>query len=281
MTPLSGFYINLDRSAERRARMEEQFSRLGMSDYQRIAAIDGAALERRASERTAGELGCYRSHIKALEAARDTGANAHILEDDAILSPLVQQCQGFLDKAFDRFDIIFTETFIQLHLSELRFFKRKFDELCRDGGLEFDVLDISTWTFTCLSSYFVSAATVPKLIAALDKAWEEGPVEAVDETMRSLANAGVFRVGCVFPFISTVGVDELLATTITQRPTHKHDVAILASGLLRQAFYFDADLSQLRPHLDRIGANIHVSSGDPRLDLLTKVCAFAITSDHV
>ena len=42
-----GYYINLDRSLDRRDAVQRQFASLGVSDqYQRFSAIDGAKLQR-------------------------------------------------------------------------------------------------------------------------------------------------------------------------------------------------------------------------------------------
>ena len=37
-------YINLDRSKERKVRMEEQFQRFGITNYKRVPAFDGRKL---------------------------------------------------------------------------------------------------------------------------------------------------------------------------------------------------------------------------------------------
>ena len=73
--------INLDRSPERLAFMQEQAERLGIS-MQRISGIDGR------SKMSSGEVGCYASHLIVMrQIVEDGHAAAIILEDDVSLDP--------------------------------------------------------------------------------------------------------------------------------------------------------------------------------------------------
>jgi glycosyl transferase family 25 len=97
-TDLACFLINLDRSTERLATMQARLARLGLA-YQRIAGVDGAQLSEEAFLRHTtenryykpirrGEVGCYLSHLKAMEAFLASSARyALILEDDCVLHP--------------------------------------------------------------------------------------------------------------------------------------------------------------------------------------------------
>src|SRR3954469_10500492 len=60
-----GSFINLDRSADRRTAMQAQLDALGLDGVQRLRATDGAALAVPAASRiTAGEYGCFVSHLQ-------------------------------------------------------------------------------------------------------------------------------------------------------------------------------------------------------------------------
>jgi glycosyl transferase, family 25 len=99
---LSGLHtwvINLDRAPERLARINTQLQRLNLP-YTRIAAVDARALteaqKRLLDEPTyrrkhgmtpvLGELGCYLSHVQAMQLfLASTSSFALVLEDDVLL----------------------------------------------------------------------------------------------------------------------------------------------------------------------------------------------------
>src|SRR5438105_4767747 len=125
-----GVYINLDRSTERRERFDAQLLKFGLAQaYARFSAIDGSRVHTSTSRVNPGELGCFLSHVRALELARGFGKPVHILEDDAILSEHVQPIveDAIEGRVFDHFDIIFTDTFVNCHLAMLKSMKSAFD----------------------------------------------------------------------------------------------------------------------------------------------------------
>lgn len=93
------YVINLDRSPERLREISHQLEQLGLS-FERIPAVNGklaseaqkALLDekgyqsRHGKSSLPGELGCYLSHVKAIDNFLASGQSfAIILEDDAIL----------------------------------------------------------------------------------------------------------------------------------------------------------------------------------------------------
>lgn len=98
-TRLRWFFINLDRSPDRRAEMVADMRALGV-EATRVAAIDGAALQlplpgidpdryRTVHGRVlrSSEVGCYLSHIRVMQAfLAQPHEYAVILEDDVILN---------------------------------------------------------------------------------------------------------------------------------------------------------------------------------------------------
>ena len=112
MTSVLALYINLDRSDVRRAHMEEQLTALGFP-FERFAALDGSTLETGPAEIDPdhfakchgrlvrpGEIGCYLSHIRALERFLQSEADyGLIFEDDAEISPDLRE---ILDEVVQR-----------------------------------------------------------------------------------------------------------------------------------------------------------------------------------
>ncbi len=80
------YYINLDRSRDRRKVMEKVYKNL-----KRIKGVDGKKMRRRSGSRRVnklsnGELGCLQSHIRAIRRAYQDGAEeALIMEDDIFI----------------------------------------------------------------------------------------------------------------------------------------------------------------------------------------------------
>lgn len=93
---LCAFYINRDRDVDRRGYIERELARVGLSG-QRIDAVDGVAVpdelrpyfftsDTQSTRLSAGEVGCYASHLKAARAMLVEGlAYALVIEDDAVL----------------------------------------------------------------------------------------------------------------------------------------------------------------------------------------------------
>jgi len=109
MTQIPVFVINLDRAAQRLERMDAELGALGVS-YERLPAVDGSAITadfiktfapvkswRQRRRPAPSQVGCYLSHVRALELIRDRGLErACILEDDVVFAP---DFPSFLDAA--------------------------------------------------------------------------------------------------------------------------------------------------------------------------------------
>lgn len=111
------YYINLDRSPDRRAFMEKQFQKIGVnSQVKRISAVDGKKLPHKHhgvidtdfgnisyknnyDMYTIGELGCTLSHILAIKKSYYNGDKlALIIEDDVNILPLALHTNNKLNK---------------------------------------------------------------------------------------------------------------------------------------------------------------------------------------
>ena len=97
--PLQVFVISLERSTERRKRVEEQLNQTGLQ-WHFLNAVDGYALTSmplsykkskvkmlQGYELTAGEIGCFLSHIKAWELCLENNVTTLVFEDDFIVGP--------------------------------------------------------------------------------------------------------------------------------------------------------------------------------------------------
>src|SRR5260221_4124893 len=215
--PYQGYYINLERSAGRRRAFEQQLLALGLESlYTRFPATDGASLRAAGTGLKPGELGCFYSHAAALRAASGSAACVHILEDDAILSehvrPVVES--AIAANMFERYDIVFTDMFVNCHLGLLKFLKSSFAKLETPPprALRFEdlqVIDLAQQNFSCLTSYIVAPRAIDRMLALYSQQIAAGPKSPVDIFVLDCVLAGKLRAACLFPFITTFDLKEV------------------------------------------------------------------------
>jgi hypothetical protein len=289
MTPESlplyrGLYINLDRSGARRERMEAQLAEFGLNDrYARFAAIDGSALGASGSRVKPGELGAFHSHMRALESAASDGRAIHILEDDALLSQAVRPVieDAIAARLFDRFDIVFTDTFIPPHVGMLKALKSVFDrvtDLPRDLRLaDLQVLDLARENFACLTSYVVGANAIEKIAALYRAELASGPAKPIDLFLRDCAHAGRLRAGLLFPFVTSFDLADAAASTIGAGTTASGP-SVMVLAVLRYLFFVKRDLAYAKSCLDA-ATKQNRRPADPHHEMMTQALEFVLSAD--
>ena len=280
-----GLYINLDRSPLRRERMESQLAAFDLTGrYARFSAVDGSTLNLSRSKIGPGETGAFLSHARALEEARGGGIPVHILEDDALLSghvrPVIEDAiSGGL---FERFDIVFTDTLFTPHLGMLKTLKAVFDAAAlpdaRPLGLaDLQIIDLQTESFSCLTSYVVGAGSIDRVLASLRGEMETGPTKPVDLFVRDCVASGQLRAGLLFPFVTSLRLDEIAQSTIgAGTQTAKPSVMVLA--ILRYMFFVGRDLDYARSCLDAATKQNRRKS-DPHHELMAQALEFVLSAD--
>ena len=252
-----GLYINLDRSPLRRERMEAQLAALDLTArYARFSAVDGAALNLVGSKIGHGEAGAFLSHARALEQARPKGLPVHILEDDALLSrhmqPVIEEAiaAGFTE----RFDILFTDIFVNPHLGMLKGLKGAMDRVSLPSQrilrlADLQLIDLAQESFACMTSYVVGAKSMDRVLALYRAELEKGPGKPVDLFLRDCVADGRLRAGLLFPFVTSFRLDEVAASTIgAGTEVAKPSVMVLA--VLRYLFFVERDLDYAKACLD-------------------------------
>jgi len=255
--PYYGTYINLDRSVGRRTFMEAQLDKYGLTHrYRRFCAVDGSSAAMPASAKIQpGESAAFLSHMRALEEARSRKSQVHILEDDALLS---QHLQPVLDEAIargllDRFDILFTDTFVSPHLGMLKALKSSFDKIATPAhGLrlsDMQVLDLAQHNFACLTSYIVAARSIERVVDLYRMEWHNGPAKPADLFIRDCVLAGKLRAALLFPFVTGFRLDEVAASTIAAG-TSLTGPSVMVLAVLRYLFFVGRDLDFAKSCLD-------------------------------
>jgi GR25 family glycosyltransferase involved in LPS biosynthesis len=260
MANYRGIYINLDRSASRRAAMEAQFATLGVASiYSRFQAIDGNALSRRIASRIGpGEEGAFHSHTGALREAAAWKMPVHILEDDALLSSVAPAVieQAIAAGLLDRFDILFTDTFVAPDLGMLKLLTHASEQKDRvaPGKItlsDLQLIDVSKQNFACLTSYVVAPKAISRLVSLLDAQLDSGPVLPIDLFLRQCAHAGRLTAGLLAPFVTSFNLDEVRQSTIAAG-TAAAKPSVMVMAVLRHLFFVERDLSFARSCLEAV-----------------------------
>jgi hypothetical protein len=281
-----GFYINLDRSVDRRLRFEENLARLSLaSRYSRFPAIDGRTLPKGQSPLSPGQLGCFHSHARALKEAQGRGMHAHILEDDAILcehtEPVI--ADAIAARLFDHFDIVFTDTFVDCEFALLKGMKDAFD---KTNGVasrplrlsDFQILDLSRRNFACLTSYVVGTRSMDRVLTLYRQELALGARTPVDLFIRDLVHAGKLRAACIFPFVTGLALEDIVGSTIDERGERLEKPSVMVFAALRYSFFLGRDLAYAKREMDA-ATKPRRTPDDPHRELIMQAIDYVISPD--
>jgi len=270
----AGFYINLDRSTDRRSDMEGQFDRYDLGAlYERFPAADGNALGLPNPTLSDAEIGCFTSHYLLLKECLGKATHIHVLEDDVVLSEATRLIVDLAtsSRLLDDHDLVFTNT--ALWFSDLRDCRRLFDqaEITRDASGKIVSFHYFLVPYrSTMSSYIVNARSIPKILNLYEEELHRGARSPIDLFLRSKIVSGALKSACVFPFCTTVNIEHV--STIAGRAGNT--TSRFASNMLRQLFFVNRDLERL---LELARGCLPVNQEDTFNDLLGLVLTF-ITS---
>ncbi|CAN0354865.1 unnamed protein product, partial [Phaeothamnion confervicola] len=220
----SGRYINLERSSVRRLHIENEIERHGLKDrYRRFAAIDGKSAYAN-SKISAAEMGIFASHLALFEQAAAGSETLHIIEDDVAFSNALAPFIDWIvdSNAVQKYDMIFTDTFISLAEDKLPWFEKAYAAV-REGKASamangIALIDMeNNYMYSC-SSYVVGPAGAARVVEVLRRAWRDGPVMPVDQVLQDAVLEKELRVGCSMPFVTWFDLRIANAST-AERPS--------------------------------------------------------------
>jgi len=279
-----GYFINLDRSVDRREKFEKQIETLGLSEiYRRFPAVDGSTLNP-TMRLKARSVGAFLSHRNVLVEAKDKRPFVHILEDDTIFSEQMAPaiCFAIERRLFDRFDVIFTDIAVQADLNFMRVLEANFEGFSQKRIGDFEpkdvtLIDLKRFGFAGLPSYVIDARCIDRLVARYDNEIRRGPNIPIDLFVRKEIYEGRLRAACFFPFLSTVNFDDVVVTT-TGRDDEIGDTRLVLA-LLRYAYFIGADLEgRAVPLLDEIIRRAKLNIKDPHRTFLTHLLGFILSN---
>ena len=284
----SGFFINLDRARQRREHMEAQLASLGISShYKRHPAADGRALKAaRNSPRKPGEIGIYQSHMAILEAARGGSRAVHVMEDDIILSDLTVPVIDVATRwrLLDHFDIVFSEIFVGRTVNLIRQFHRLYEQATAHGTLTIErpdqikIIDLTNIYLYGATSYVVGPRSIGRVLAVLNDEWKKGPTIPIDTAFQFAARAGRLRLGCFFPFVTTVDFE--LSQASSAGRDEKADDA-LVQRVLRYSFFVRRNIRKVAlPAIRAVLERENSSDPDGAIELYTNILKYHVSKEH-
>ncbi|KRB81315.1 hypothetical protein ASE00_15095 [Sphingomonas sp. Root710] len=215
---IRGFYINLDRSPERRALMEEGLARCGLGGaITRFSARQG---DDRPKGISANELGCFLSHQAIVDSIADDRPTL-ILEDDIYFPPRFEEYLSIiLEKcAGHEWDILFLNKMISF--TDMRAVyqmirkKRAAGDIYSDQFRNFSIEECKGLYISGAGAYLIRPGAAGKVAAILRKTAEDNYPKPVDITYLNAINAGTLKAKFAFPYI--LGVHSQLESTLKQR----------------------------------------------------------------
>ena len=271
-----GFYLNLERDADRRQRLEAQLAHYNLREvYRRFAAAEGNVRGFPKSPLTDGEIGCFTSHYSVLEHHAGAGLPLHVVEDDVVFSRFTHEVVAYAAAhMLDDYDLLFTDVAFDLaktNILDLVHARRLFEQhVTRDRDGNPTAVTLTTIPYTAgASSYIVNPRSIPRLLAIYHEALASADCPPFDLLLKRKADEQRIRVACLFPFVTSVQPDA--DTTIADR---QHDaLGVVASDLIRAAFFVDADLKDLRASSrDRLP----FIDADPSAELIGRAVAYFV-----
>jgi GR25 family glycosyltransferase involved in LPS biosynthesis len=256
VTKICGLWINLDTATERRQAMEIQLELAGLvPEYQRITGTVGTSINSNLPR--PGVIGCWLSHLQALQQGQESGFVVHIMEDDTWLGNGAKDLFYALadSAALAQYDLIFTDVLFD-YLTTQRYFRAFYEAAAQiiPGAIppQIHTIDLHQILIAGMNSYFIHPAKIARVFALLDRAYQtidpDHP-EPIDMVMRRLIQTGELRAAVTCPFITSYQLQSLADTQI-ENPTDLllHRARWLES-IHRQAFFYGANDDELLTQL--------------------------------
>lgn len=267
-----GYYINLDRSPERRQAMERQIAALGLEGrYRRFSALDGDGMESAPGEISRGERGIFMSHLELIRMAANSKVYVHVMEDDVRLSTLTAPCvTRIAEGAHPSYDVVVLDTGIADHLEQYHALREIMSSL-KAAGQPFKktrLLDLSKAYAWGMTSYILSPVGAEKFRLEAEEELARGPKLAIDMVLARAVSEGRMSMGATFPFLTWLNIEHA-----SQSSAERHRGKVFKETvhrLARYPFFIDADLrGYLVPMLRKLIAHAE-NLGEHRMSPLSR-----------
>jgi GR25 family glycosyltransferase involved in LPS biosynthesis len=240
-------FINLASAGDRRRGVEASFAAAAPQGWalHRFAALGPADVATVPGSLTPAEKACFASHRAAIGEHLDDEAPLFVVEDDAVFSPRAFAVMEALLAADASWDVLFADAALCDLGLMVQLAKRR-DALAAQG--EHLALNLAGRSFNGAAAYLVRGSAKRRLHAALSAA--AALDQPYDLVLRDLCHAGGFRMGVVFPFVTTVSA----AADASQIQAGDGAVFDATLAAFRRLMFIDRDLDQCRRDTDRLTA---------------------------
>ena len=128
-----------------------------------------------------------------------------------------------------------------------------FDAYQRCQLTKFNVIEINNQYVFGSEIYLVPSKAVKKVLSILSNGLEAGPQLPIDLFIRREAHEGRLRLGCIFPFVTSIQFDEVGRSTLGHAQEHLDLREVF--HLLRYFFFVGRDTKRLQSFvLDKLRA---------------------------
>ena len=284
-TDYAGFFVNLDRSTQRRAETESELARHGLlSRYTRFAAAEGNVLNvPNPHKLSAGVIGCLTSHYLLLKHNLNSERHLHVVEDEVLFASCAERViQWVIELGYlDSFDIIYADISVPLRNEIYKMYKSAYDKaVVRDTegkviSTAFDVLDVRNRAYASTSSFLVNRASIKKIHDILESELTRGPANPVDLILRDRNHRGLLKVGCIFPFVTSVRLGNSFASTVDPRMDREPELAV---DIARTMFFIESDWNLCQAYLDRYA--LPPPEGDRLAKMLGQLLTYSLSDKY-
>lgn len=251
---LLGQYINLAQSHKRRQHCESQISKSGLSGYERLPGVLGADVAQYYGELNfqPAKLGCWLSHLKAIETSLNNSHHQHILEDDFVFTKVFKSFHDNFDshlKSLGDWDIIFCDVDIAgMHnVSSMAALIKRVGELENSNRISFNPANPIYAAGN--SSYIINKDSKHKIYSLMKNGFHSGLPN--DLYLRKLIRDNKVKAFVTLPFVTTVSDDFNESTILGD--ISKSNPSIMFATLFRRSLAWGADTrSLLRSFQERI-----------------------------
>ena len=210
---IRGRYINLDKSIERREKLDKHLEELGLQEhYSRFGAIRGDKNQASKSALRPGELGLWLSWLNLLEEEINNEENyeyLHIIEDDVIMSEKLSTIIKSESKIKAKFDILMTDMYV--NTSIYLGIKDEYRSMAKSGRIGIKENFYSGCTASCM----IRKDKLKKVYNVLLREYKNNSRSIpLDNALHLLRTKKELVISATVPFLTTIRREEIEESTI-------------------------------------------------------------------